>query len=240
MEAPEELFTKQMRKATKQVHSVSDALINAKLGFAMQSDAVWAEGLLVFYEVFKYLEQAMERDDTLRLYDVEGIRRTQLFEQDLAYYLGADWQKSYAVRPSVQAYLAHLATLEKQDPIALVAFVYHMYMGLLSGGQILRRKRALMNNLRFSRKESYEGLAVTEVTGGNVYALKKQIVDTTNTLAATLDEETRGRLLAESGRVFELNNTIVHSIEGSGGVVWRVGAIVALVIAVMVYFLLLR
>ena len=47
----------------------------------MQSDAVWAEGLLVFYEVFKYLEQAMERDDTLRLYDFEGIRRTQLFEQ---------------------------------------------------------------------------------------------------------------------------------------------------------------
>ena len=47
------LFSVQLRKATKNVHDVSDALVNAKLGVTINDDSVWAEGLLVFYEVFK-------------------------------------------------------------------------------------------------------------------------------------------------------------------------------------------
>ena len=47
------LFSVQLRKATKNIHDVSDALVNAKLGVTINDDSVWAEGLLVFYEVFK-------------------------------------------------------------------------------------------------------------------------------------------------------------------------------------------
>ena len=53
------LFSVQLRKATKSIHDVSDALVNAKLGVTISDDSVWAEGLLVFYEVFKFLEDAL-------------------------------------------------------------------------------------------------------------------------------------------------------------------------------------
>lgn len=72
--------------------------------------------------------------------------------QDLAYYLGPDWKKGYAPRESVCQYLKHLEKLEAENPYFLLAYVYHLYMGLLSGGQILRRKRALLQKLKFSRK----------------------------------------------------------------------------------------
>ena len=49
-------FSVQLRKATKTIHDVSDALVNAKLGVTLGDDYVWAEGLLVFFEVFRFLE----------------------------------------------------------------------------------------------------------------------------------------------------------------------------------------
>jgi hypothetical protein len=33
-----------MREATRTIHNRSDALVNAKLGFTLTDDAVWAEG----------------------------------------------------------------------------------------------------------------------------------------------------------------------------------------------------
>ena len=53
MERDTHSFSVQLRKATKNIHDVSDALVNAKLGVTINDDSVWAEGLLVFYEVFK-------------------------------------------------------------------------------------------------------------------------------------------------------------------------------------------
>ncbi|MPC75989.1 Heme oxygenase 1 [Portunus trituberculatus] len=148
------LFTKKMRIVTREIHGVSDALINAKIGFAMSADRVWAEGLLVFYEVFLYLEGALDRYSHTLIgeVDVPGMRRKEAFEKDLAYYLGANWKEGYTPRESVQQYLKHLEKLEEENPYLLLAYVYHLYMGLLSGGQILRRKRALLQKLKFSRK----------------------------------------------------------------------------------------
>ena len=49
-----ELFTRRLRDATKSIHDVSDHMVNLKLGVAMSDDRVWAEGLLVFYEVHRW------------------------------------------------------------------------------------------------------------------------------------------------------------------------------------------
>ncbi|KAK8391438.1 hypothetical protein O3P69_017196 [Scylla paramamosain] len=220
MDNKDVLFTKKMRIVTREIHGVSDALINAKIGFAMSADRVWAEGLLVFYEVFLYLEGALDRYSHTLIgeVDIPGMRRKEAFEKDLAYYLGADWKEGYALRESVQQYLKHLEKLEEENPYLLLAYVYHLYMGLLSGGQILRRKRALLQKLKFSRKESLEGLAVTEIEG-SVSKMKKEMTDAMNRIAEAVDEDLRQRLLEESKMVFVLNNNMVHSIEGAGAVV---------------------
>ncbi|KAG0728469.1 Heme oxygenase 1 [Chionoecetes opilio] len=221
MESPADIpFTKQMRIATRDIHNVSDALINAKIGFAMSSSRVWAEGLLVFYEVFHYLETALDRYSHTLMgeMDVAGMRRAQAFEQDLTYYLGPDWREGYTPRESVRQYLQHLEKVEAENPYLLLAYVYHLYMGLLSGGQILRRKKALLQKLKFSRKESVEGMAVTELDG-SVVKLKREMTEAMNRIAETLDEDARERLLEESKMVFVLNNNMVHSIEGVGAVI---------------------
>lgn len=49
--------------------------------------------------------------------------------------MGADWKRDYVPRPAVADYLSHLEILEKEDPYLLTAYFYHLYMGLLSGGQ---------------------------------------------------------------------------------------------------------
>lgn len=229
-----------MRNATREIHGVSDALINAKIGFAMTADSVWAEGLLVFYEVFQFLEGALDRYSHTLVgeMDIAGIRRKEAFEKDLTYYLGPDWKKGYAPRESVCQYLKHLKKLEAENPYLLLAYVYHLYMGLLSGGQILRRKRALLQKLKFSRKESLEGLAVVEVEG-SVAKIKKEMTDAMNQIAEAVDEEVRQRLLEESKMVFVLNNNMVNSIEGAGAVVTfkviKFGICGALVIMLFTY-----
>ena len=38
-------YSQQMRAATRNIHNVSDALVNAKLGVTMSDDSVWAEGI---------------------------------------------------------------------------------------------------------------------------------------------------------------------------------------------------
>ena len=39
-------------------------------------------------------------------------------------------------RPSVVKYLHHLAVVQEEMPDLLIPYIYHLYMGLLSGGQV--------------------------------------------------------------------------------------------------------
>lgn len=50
---------------------------------AMTADSVWAEGLLVFYEVFQFLEGALDRYSHTLVgeMDIAGIRRKEAFEK---------------------------------------------------------------------------------------------------------------------------------------------------------------
>jgi len=66
-------------------------------------------GLLVFYEIFKYLEDALDRYKDSLIGDllIPGMSRTHAFENDLDHYLG-NWRDEYIIRPEVQAYLEHL------------------------------------------------------------------------------------------------------------------------------------
>ena len=63
-------------------------------------DSVWADGLLVFYEVFRYLEGAMLRLKNTKVGQlrIEGLQRTEAFESDLEFYLGKGWMKNYTPR----------------------------------------------------------------------------------------------------------------------------------------------
>lgn len=193
----------------------------------MSDAGVWADGLLVFYEIFRFLENNIAFDIL-----PEPFRRTAAFEQDLAHYLGPNWQRGYSIRPSVKMYLDHLDDVNVRHPVLLVAYVYHLYMGLLSGGQILQKKRALF------RSADEPGDAVTKFEGYAIGDLKTQMRDSVNELARDFDESTKRLLIEESRMVFHLNNELVRSVRG---VLWanlrKLGIVVGIVCGI---FWLLR
>uniref|UniRef100_A0A069DRB2 Heme oxygenase n=1 Tax=Panstrongylus megistus TaxID=65343 RepID=A0A069DRB2_9HEMI len=217
MESENVPFNKILRNETRDIHSISDALVNAKLAIAFSDRDVWAEGLLVFYEIFRFLEQSMSanKETNLSKMYVNGMERTSAFEEDLKYYLGDDWKKNYIIRESVGKYLSHLKELESTNPDLLIAYVYHLYMGLLSGGQILRKKREIGKRLLINKNSNSKGNAVTDFGTINIRDLKQKIVNNINLIADSLDEDTKLNIIAESRIVFKLNNEIISSIEGA-------------------------
>lgn len=74
--------------------------------------------------------------------------RKKAFEEDLAHYLGEDWQ-STPKSAALENYIEHLQDLETEHPTMLLAYVYHLYLGLLSGGQILAKKRKMFGESKY-------------------------------------------------------------------------------------------
>lgn len=208
----------------------------------MSDNSVWAEGLLVFYEIFRFLEEAMVRlkGTPVGEYKFDELMRTEAFQKDLEFYLGEDWTKDYSPRESVTKYLIHLQELEKKTPILLVAYIYHLYMGLLSGGQLLNQKRRLMKKFIPFGKEEVGGNAVTSFGDQKVANIKKKIVDTTNSIALVLDYKAKELLINESKMVFTLNNAMIKTIHGTTFILLKkVILLLAIVIAVLTFYFLL-
>ncbi|XP_031832313.1 heme oxygenase [Nomia melanderi] len=236
----ENTFCKKMRKATREIHTVSDALVNAKLAFGFLNDSVWADGLLVFYEIFRYLEGAMIRLKTTKigLFPVDKLSRVKAFERDLDFYLGKDWMKNYSPRDSVVKYLMHLREIEDTDPTLLIAYIYHLYMGLLSGGIILRKKRQLTQKVLPFKNIRAVGNNITDFQC-NIFELKQNMRDTMNKIADMLDEDTKNKLIEESKVVFALNNEIIRSVQGVGAVIFKKALYFILIITFILLIVLI-
>jgi heme oxygenase len=197
---------------------------------------VWADGLLVFYEIFRYLEEAMIRlkDTHVGELCIEGMQRTDAFEKDLSFYLGNDWKKTYKPRNSVIKYLLHLRKLESSDPDQLMAYIYHLYMGLLSGGQILRKKRAVLRKFTsFFSQQTYQD-AVTGFGGMSISKMKRDLTEAMNRIAEVLDEKTKEKLIEESKTVFVMNNEIIKSVQGANEVILKKLIIITIISLIVI------
>ncbi|XP_054744227.1 heme oxygenase 1 [Anastrepha obliqua] len=253
-------FTRELRQATKDVHKLSDVLVNAKFALALSDDAVWYDGLLAFYEVYKYLEENLPEN----LLPKE-LHRKEAFEQDLAYFLGKDWKETYEPRESVKKYLTHLEEVNSRNKLLLFAYAYQMYMALMSGGQLLQRKRMIKRKLWIGRQEEEEeklepansnaadddlehrpmprqvticpeGCAATFFPE-KISLLKNKLRQVLNDNFGAFDDELRAEFIEESRNVFIYNGDVVRSIKGVNRANLRKLAIV-LVFVMGVYFAL--
>jgi len=203
-----------MRKATAQIHNVSDTLVNVKLGLTLSDDTVWKQGILTFACIYKHLEQALERnkDSLLGDLDVGGLRRTDQFDNILRHYYGDAWQSEFENMKTtsvVTNYLQHMIDIERQNPYLLAAYIYHLYMGLLSGGQILSLKRSLSGKTEVGGEDIFHYEAPH-----TAHSIKKSLRTATEEMAANLDSETQELVINEGIKVFELNNTLINSVKG--------------------------
>jgi len=227
-------FCRRMRDATKAIHDTSDKLVNLKLGLSMSNDKVWANGLLVFAKVFFQLEKSLDEYPALAELDVEGMRRTEALEEDLDHFFGESWRTKEEPEALVK-YIDHLKHIAEEDePLLLVAYIYHLYMGLLSGGQILSKKRQFFG----SDDGKVKGTAVTTFEGETPGGLKKKLRAAANALGQELDADLQERIIQEGSNVFKLNNSIIYTIEGVDEIFYKKIftwlAILALVIGIIV------
>ncbi|KAJ2938728.1 hypothetical protein O0L34_g3338 [Tuta absoluta] len=240
MSETEESFTTRMRKATRKIHSVSDALVNAKFAISLRDETVWGGGLFVFYHIFAHLEDAKERlnmPDFNKLFVHKILHRKNAFEEDLTHYLGGNW-RSLPKSQALENYLDHLQGLERDNPTMLMAYVYHLYLGLLSGGQILSKKRKVFGE-GTPTKDAYVD-KVTNFTDVDIPKLKNDFRKAMNEIAEKQTEEWRKAFIEESGQVFLMNNLIVDSVGGQNQVLksllYKASAVALLIFAaVMAY-----
>lgn len=113
-------------------------------------------------------------------------------------------------------------------------------MGLLSGGQILQKKRNLiskMNPLKSSELTAENGASLTNFGSLKIYDLKEKMRGLIDDLCKDFDETTKNELIEESRKVFELNNQIVKTVQGVNRVYIQKLAFVAVILSVVfVYF----
>lgn len=107
--------------------------------------------------------------------------------------------------------------MEDTDPTLLMAYMYHLYMGLFSGGIILRKKRQLMQKIS-PFKGSNSGNNITDFGESSIYELKRDLRESMNRIAESLDEDMKNKLIEESKIVFKLNNEIIKSVQTGGNV----------------------
>ncbi|KAG7296624.1 hypothetical protein JYU34_020440 [Plutella xylostella] len=217
----QDLFTTRMRAATRKIHNLSDTLVNAKFAISLRDEEVWGKGLFVFYHVFAYLEDARARLDLPEfnsLFCNKVLFRKSAFEEDLRHYLGEDFQ-SLPKSPALENYLQHLRDLERDSPALLMAYVYHLYLGLLSGGQILSKKRKMFGDKNNSTNEYKD--KVTDFMGSDISQIKNDFKAAMNKIAESMSAEEQDAFIEESNRVFLMNNLIVNSVEGQNKVLYN-------------------
>lgn len=225
---------------------------------ALSDDAVWYDGLLSFYEIYKYLENHLPED----LLPKE-LYRTAAFEKDFVYFYGENWKEYYEIRPAVRKYLDHLENVNKTDKLLLFAYAYQMYMALMSGGQLLQKKRMIARKLWTGSNKDVnleteiddkpkdaddlttrpmpvqvticpDGCSATYFTE-NISILKDKLRTVLNNNYSKFNEQMKADFIEESKNVFLFNSDVVRSIKGVNRANIRKLAII-IVFVVGVYF----
>lgn len=165
----------------------------------------------------------------------------------MKFFKGHDWHKTYKPRESVKMYLNYMKEI---DQTLLIAYVYHLYMGLLSGGSIIAKKRELANKLKRSFvndkkydvgtvfEEVQDGCHVTSFLNQSIPLLKKRMRKNVDNFTEHFSDELLNELVKESKKVFELNNKLIKSVEGVNK--QNIKLIVCFLLAVLCVYVLVK
>merc|ERR1712168_1440183 len=133
-------FCQKMKKATRSVHDLQDATIQALFVATLYvggSQDLWFQALARFELVFNELEDCLDCQKKLSAWDIPGMRVSQYIKEDLDAYYGKERKFNSA---AVNTWIAEIRKIRFDQPMLVTAYIYHMYLGLYSGGRILRHK----------------------------------------------------------------------------------------------------
>jgi len=233
-------FTERMRSHTKNVHDESDRKVNLKLGLVLTSRRLYGESISLFSAIYERLEEILSRLKSHRHLGqfyalLPFLNRSDGFQKDISFYLSAsELEELKRFRtgesdlllpkivnpPELADYLNRLDELEREDPVRLVAYIYHMYMAIFAGGFIIKKVVKKAMRLHEDSDDGVLGLSTYKVDengqimdGRRIRNELKRIVN--EVIAPALTEEEMNGILEESLHVFRRNNAIVASVQGT-------------------------
>ncbi|SEG76135.1 heme oxygenase [Thermomonospora echinospora] len=140
-ETMQERFSARLRAATRADHGHNEdstymsALLEGRLGREEYAALI---GQLHF--VYDLLEEAADRmrdDEVGGLFDLDGLRRREALQADLAFFHGPDWAERTTANEATRRYCERMREVCFDWPGGFVAHHYTRYLGDLSGGQVI-------------------------------------------------------------------------------------------------------
>lgn len=227
-------LSKRMREQTLDVHDTSDRLVNLKLGIVLASKPLYAEAISLFWPIYREMESLMEihkdHEHLRLLYPLlPYLRRAPLFEEDINALLLGNKNATEKLKcsriqmedgkekfhpPELQEYIDNLRSLSKEEPVALLAYIFAMYGAIMAGGSIIRRTVKSAFSLK-----SEKGVELFHVSlEGSGY---KNILEFRNAMKRRLDvdmnlpQELQDVILRESPHVFLRNNRLLATVQAT-------------------------
>ena len=222
------LLTERAIKASRKSHDKSDALVNLKLALVLTDRALYAEAVSLFVPIYETIEAILEEKKDhpqfKKIYPLlKDLRRSGRFQKDVDFLLPNDadrtalehrrkpTHKTYSP-PELQDYVAHLRSLADKDSMAFLAYVQMMFMAVFAGGFMIKRMVRTAFSLSKTNDNGVNGFCVDE--GVEVFRLRKEFKRIINE-ELTLTAEEQDLVVAEATQVFERNNRLVATIQGS-------------------------
>lgn len=219
------LLTERMRKVSKDDHNKSDKLVNLKLIFVLTSRQLYGESLALFAPIYDKIEtllenQAGKNEQLEQIYHIcKDLKRYPGFQEDLQYYLGRTTKATGGgdgvhSNQALTLYLDHLDDIVKEDPVILIAYVYHMYMAILAGGFIIRKMVQKAFSLP-TNSNNCDGVKCFEINNNTSSREIRQNIKECINENMKFTERQVERILEESKTLFQLNNSLVSTISQS-------------------------
>lgn len=199
--------TDRMRESTRRVHDHSTGQV--KLGLILASKPLYTETLALFLPIYKYLEDALERnkDDPFlgQLYPLLELElaRAPGFQQDIEYYTNKSIDSP--LPQLVKEYILYLESVEKTNPVALLAWYYHLYMAIFGGGFII--KRTVTKTMKLSSEQGVKAFSFGETNPKTLRTKFKEII---NSMELTPQQEEL--IIQEGPKVFARNDELMANL----------------------------
>jgi len=191
-------FCQKMKKATRSVHDLQDATIQALFVATLYvggSQDLWFQALARFELVFNELEDCLDCQKKIQDFDVPGMRVSQYIKEDLDEYYGDD--RKPCSSHAVNKWMKEIRAIRFDHPYLITAYIYHMYLGLHTGAKILRQKFKL-------KGKTLELDAKLNIKEGLKASMKNLILE---------QPDLKEPLIEHSKNLFRLNNGIIQECE---------------------------
>jgi heme oxygenase len=209
MSQPDQGFAARLREATWSDHGDNEgsaymaALFDGRLG-----REEYAALVAQLHPVYDLLEQAADRmagDPVAGPFVLDGLRRREALEADLAHLYGPGWRDRLTAVEATRRYCDRLREVCFDWPGGFVAHHYTRYLGDLSGGQYIGVQ--VRKNLGLAAGD--DGVKFYRFPGKpkSYKDRYRALLDT-----APWDEDERARVIGEVKRAYHLNAAITTDL----------------------------